>query len=241
VGAPEESWGKIAPLTHSPLWWSWWQTLLPRMLGGGRVPATSIVSRLAVLGGVPLLSFGQHMKSKGGTNQKTIETTSCDSAKLSCGAAMMAGPNSATWRKAEIPSANVHASARALAKVAATIVGGGQLQGGARLLSEDGVAEAHAGEVQMNMFNGMLDSHFGNAGWNDFKDGRMGYVGWMGLGGSVMQWQPKNRIGFGYAMNLLELSPSNERARALQGAVAVCAEKTFGIRGERPRGGGWMR
>ena len=38
----------------------------------------------------------------------------------------------------------------------------------------------------------------------------------MGLGGSVMQWHNEEGVAFGYAMNCLELLPTNERAWALQ-------------------------
>ena len=38
-----------------------------------------------------------------------------------------------------------------------------------------------------------------------------------------MQWHPDKEIGFGYAMNQLEITPTNERARALQQVVVQCA------------------
>ena len=92
-----------------------------------------------------------------------------------------------------------------------------------RLISEAGVAAAHGGAVSKRMF-GLMPTSFTNAGWNRFSStGRTGFVGWMGLGGSVMQWHPEERIGFGYAMNLLELTPTNERGAALQREVLRCA------------------
>ena len=41
----------------------------------------------------------------------------------------------------------------------------------------------------------------------------------------MLQWHPEMDIGFGYAMNLLEATPSNERARVLQSAVKECAKR----------------
>jgi hypothetical protein len=36
-----------------------------------------------------------------------------------------------------------------------------------------------------------------------FKSGRAGFVGWLGFGGSVIQWRPDLRVGFAYACTLL--------------------------------------
>jgi hypothetical protein len=44
----------------------------------------------------------------------------------------------------------------------------------------------------------------------------------------VLQWHPEMQIGFGYAMNLLELTPANERARELQLEVLRCAKHVGG-------------
>jgi hypothetical protein len=44
----------------------------------------------------------------------------------------------------------------------------------------------------------------------------------------VLQWHPDMQIGFGYAMNLLELTPANERARELQLEVLRCAKRVQG-------------
>jgi len=221
-GVQEKHWHKVAQLTHSPLWWIWGQMLLPQMLGGGKLPVSSTLIRLGVLGVLPLLALSKLIKQGLGYAEKEKNDEKSDEK----GEGMFTQFNSEAWRRAEIPSVNMHASGRALAKLAAVIVEGGAVsESGARLLSTDSVAEAHSGVRQMPMFGGYLDSHFTNAGWNDFKDGRMGYVGWMGAGGSVMQWHPEHRIGFGYAMNLMEVTPTNERGRALQAAALQCAQQ----------------
>ncbi len=41
------------------------------------------------------------------------------------------------------------------------------------------------------------------AGERIFKSGRAGFVGWLGFGGSVIQWRPDLHIGFAYACTLL--------------------------------------
>ena len=48
-------------------------------------------------------------------------------------------------------------------------------------------------------------------------NGREGYFGWMGLGGSVFQWHPEKRIGFAYvptSLNVLDVV--NERGKTYQ-------------------------
>jgi hypothetical protein len=129
--------------------------------------------------------------------------------------------NSPDARKSEMPSANGHASARALAKVAATIAAGGISPDGIRLLSDEGVAEAHGSPATMRML-GMVFT-FSNAGWCLWGKKRLGFVGWMGLGGSVVQWHREEQIGFGYALNSMQVMPLNSVAYQLQKQVMACA------------------
>jgi len=326
VGTPERLWGKIAPLSHYPLWWYWKQMLLPRSLGGSKVPTSSVFLRMLVLGSIPALAVAKLTADATGftagsyipeleteeldTSTAADETTgpkteSADADEAQAllnmeadggrseklkeeGAAVFTRVHSGAWRRAEMPSINAHASARAMAKVASAIVES-LPQGSPRrsahntaamrpasaassassassaspggdadaadavaaaaaaaaaasdhvagfdtpvkpLLSSLGASLAHSGVVPKKIafgpqpVVGLLDSHFGNAGWNDFKDTRVGFVGWMGAGGSVMQWNRELRIGFGYAMNLMEITPTCERARAMQVAVVKCAK-----------------
>jgi len=304
IGTPEPLWKKVAPLSHYPLWWYWKQMLLPRALGGGKVPTSSVFLRMLVLGSIPALAVAKLTADATGFSAGSyipeLETEELDAAETepaeNCpsstdeaaqeteaeaeaeallnmknstanekeeGAAVFKRVNGGAWRKAELPSINAHASARAMAKVASAIVEslpqGSPKRSTARnvpppppatsaatssadgtgtafdtpvkpLLSSLGASLAHSGVVPMKIafgpkpVLGLLDSHFGNAGWNDFKDGRVGFVGWMGAGGSVLQWNPELRIGFGYAMNLLEITPTCERGRAMQVAVVKCAK-----------------
>jgi len=52
------------------------------------------------------------------------------------------------------------------------------------------------------------------------NQGREGFFGWMGLGGSIFQWHPERRIGFAYvptSLNLLDIV--NERGKGYQAEV----------------------
>jgi CubicO group peptidase (beta-lactamase class C family) len=58
--------------------------------------------------------------------------------------------------------------------------------------------------------------------------GREGYYGWMGLGGSIFQWQPERKIGFAYvptSLNVLDLV--NERGKAYQAEVVKCVNEAW--------------
>lgn len=58
------------------------------------------------------------------------------------------------------------------------------------------------------------------------NSGREGFYGWMGLGGSLFQWHPQCKIGFGYvptSLNVLDLV--NERGKAYQAEVLNCVQK----------------
>ena len=54
---------------------------------------------------------------------------------------------------------------------------------------------------------------------------RAGYYGWLGFGGSVMQWHPDLNIGFGYAPSLLEwYDLGNSKGAKMQELVVQCAK-----------------
>ena len=148
--------------------------------------------------------------------------------------------NHAQVRMGETPSANGHASARALAKIAASIVGGGQINSNNyRILSENGCKEAQNDLYERAMIDLPIlkfKTNFCNAGWNFFKDTRQNYIGWMGYGGSICQWHAGEEIGIGYTMNLLELSVLNARAQDLQYEVLKCAKRLSGSSGEVNQG-----
>ena len=58
---------------------------------------------------------------------------------------------------------------------------------------------------------------------------RLGYFGWDGFGGSVMQWHPELKIGFGYVPSKLRWYYAySEVGAALQKAVVDCIDGCLG-------------
>ena len=130
----------------------------------------------------------------------------------------------------ESPSANAHCSARGLAKVAAMMATGGAWAGH-EVLSSTGWTALHDDPIPRNMG---FDSIFTQGGVALFQtpeahasrlslatnQGREGFYGWMGLGGSIFQWHPERKIGFAYVPTSLHvLDLVNERGKAYQQAT----------------------
>ena len=116
------------------------------------------------------------------------------------------GVNNAAWRTAEIPGANGHATARALATVYGVLARGGEA-GGYRLLDAAGIArcreeQSHGPDVVL-----VIPTRFGLGFMlsQDRPDARFGpnprAFGHPGAGGSVGFADPDARVGFGYVMN----------------------------------------
>ncbi|MFK8048321.1 MAG: serine hydrolase domain-containing protein [Halioglobus sp.] len=139
----------------------------------------------------------------------------------------------------ETPSANANCSARGLAKIAAMMSSGGQWAGKS-YLSEEAWNALHADPLKAKMGE-LFTTNFTQGGVDfftaptadstkletAFNSGREGFYGWMGLGGSIFQWHPEYKIGFGYvptSLNVLDLV--NERGKAYQAEVLRCIEKT---------------
>lgn len=137
----------------------------------------------------------------------------------------------------EIPSAGAKCSARGLAKLAAVMANGGRL-GERQIMGEDAYAALHDAPVERNML--ALKTSFTQAGLAAFASpgqghtpidaglnvGREGFYGWMGLGGSIFQWQPEHKIGFAYvptSLNVLDLV--NERGKVYQAEVVNCLRR----------------
>lgn len=134
----------------------------------------------------------------------------------------------------EIPSANTNSNARSLAKLAAVMAGRGSWQG-QQIIGQRGWDALHANPIDRDM--GFVRTAFSQGGVAMFKDpgpepgasgrglntGREGFYGWMGLGGSIFQWHPEARLGFGYvptSLNILDLF--NERGKAYQAEAMRC-------------------
>ena len=136
----------------------------------------------------------------------------------------------------ETPSANANCSARGLAKIAAMMAAGGKWNG-RQYLDEQGCNAMHDHPREADM--GFAITRFTQGGVALFSavsqnstkvekalnTGREGFYGWMGLGGSLFQWHPQYKIGFGYvptSLNVLDLV--NERGKAYQTEVLRCIE-----------------
>ena len=134
----------------------------------------------------------------------------------------------------EIPSAGAKCSARGLARLAAAMANGGRFRE-TQILSPEAYAALHDQPVDREMIS--MNTCFTQGGLAKFSnpgdagskmerglnEGREGFYGWMGLGGSIFQWHPEKRIGFAYvptSLNLLDVV--NERGKAYQREVANC-------------------
>lgn len=136
----------------------------------------------------------------------------------------------------ETPSANTHSNARSLAKIAAMMAAEGKWAG-REYLSDIAWRAMHDAPLQGDM--GFVTTRFTQGGVAQFaatgqhstrserglNNGREGFYGWMGLGGSLFQWHPHYQIGFGYvptSLNILDLV--NERGKSYQTEVRRCVE-----------------
>jgi len=137
----------------------------------------------------------------------------------------------------ETPSANTHASARGMAKIAATLANGGQWQG-VEILSPSAWQALHANPKDAAMGFKTTFTQGGIAKFSTptngssrleraLNQGREGFYGWMGLGGSIFQWHPEKQIGFSFVPTSLHvLDLVNERAKTYQKEVLNCLDAT---------------
>jgi CubicO group peptidase (beta-lactamase class C family) len=143
---------------------------------------------------------------------------------------LLLGPNTAEWRRAEIPGANGHGNARALARIYGALASGGVVDGH-RLLSPAAIESAATEQsfgpdlvLQVSTRFGLgfmlpqpeqTDMRFGTA---------PGAFGHPGAGGSFAFADPASGIGFAYVMN--RMGPHillDPRAIALLEAAQACA------------------
>lgn len=143
--------------------------------------------------------------------------------------------------RGESPSSSGVCSARGLAKVGAVMANGGELDG-FKIMSKRAWDAMHSG-LSLKHDNALKDpgwsptemSQGGVAYYRELEDEpeslrkirrlRSGYFGWTGLGGSVFQWHPNLKIGFGYTSTLLAWYDNlNMRGGRLQYEVRKCAE-----------------
>ncbi|NKB99485.1 MAG: serine hydrolase [Pseudomonadales bacterium] len=142
--------------------------------------------------------------------------------------------NSPEIAMGETPSANANCTARGLAKVAAMMSMGGKW-GNEEFLNEEAWQAVHGEVLDGEM--GFASAHFSQGGLAHFghlseqstptdrrlNEGREGFYGWMGLGGSLFQWHPELQIGFGYVPTSLNaIDFVNERGKSYQAEVLNC-------------------
>lgn len=135
--------------------------------------------------------------------------------------------NTKAWRSAELPGANGHGSARALAKLYGALARGGELDG-VRVLSQATIDRARSEESFGRDEVLTITTRFGLGYMLPHEIFRFGSTdrsfGHPGAGGSIAFADPEARIGFAYVMNRtgphLLMDP---RPRALIDAVYASA------------------
>lgn len=133
--------------------------------------------------------------------------------------------NSREWREAEMPSTNMHASARGVATLYTVMAHGGSF-GNHQLLPSEIVHESTS-EVSMGV-DRVLDrvSRFGHGFQLPIPERRFGphdeAFGHYGAGGSVGFCDPVSKVGFGYVMNQMGPRWQNPRNRALIDSLYSC-------------------
>ncbi len=112
--------------------------------------------------------------------------------------------NTREWRAAEIPAANGHTNARALARVYGTLACGGSADG-VRVLSRDSIERALTMQAEGRDAVLPLYTRFGLGFMLSTPTEKMGpnprTFGHGGMGGSMAFADPDARLGFGYTMN----------------------------------------
>ncbi len=225
IGLRQDELERVTRVTPISMGFQFWQSLTPRLLGrrmehnifeiGGRI--------LRILPGIR-------------------NGTTAGAAPAFVGMNRVSFFNEPAVAMGETPSANTNASARGLAKVAAVMAAGGEWAG-KRYLGEAAWKAMHDHPIAADM--GFTRTTFTQGGVAHFADttpassdldraintGREGFYGWMGLGGSLFQWHPQHRIGFGYVPTSLHvLDLVNERGKAYQAEVLRCAGAVGGSR-----------
>ena len=84
---------------------------------------------------------------------------------------------------------------------------------------------------------GAFSTNFTQGGVNLYSDpilvpegaglkGRDGFVGWMGFGGSIFQWNPEYKIGFAYVPTMLDWTDlNNSKGLKLQKSIVECIQQ----------------
>jgi CubicO group peptidase (beta-lactamase class C family) len=136
--------------------------------------------------------------------------------------------NTRAWRAAEIPAANGHGTARALATVYGALARGGASAGGVRLLEPESIERARTEQAfGPDAVLGGLPMRFGLGFMlrQDFMPiaPSPNAFGHPGAGGSIGMADPDAKVGFGYVMNRMKLGlVGGPGAFAALGAFYAC-------------------
>jgi CubicO group peptidase (beta-lactamase class C family) len=118
--------------------------------------------------------------------------------------------NTREWRAAEIPSANGHSTARALARVYGALARGGELDG-VRVLSQPAIDRAIVEQSYGPDAILLMPTRIGLGFMLTMPEMQLGpnerVFGHPGMGGSLGFADPDAKVGFGYVMNRMLLPP----------------------------------
>jgi CubicO group peptidase (beta-lactamase class C family) len=132
--------------------------------------------------------------------------------------------NTEAWRQAVVPSTNLHASARGVARLFTVLAAGGS-RPGVDLIGADLLAEA--ARPQSEGWCPVLEREVGfGLGFQPSRPDRPlggpASFGHYGSGGALGFADPEAGIGFGYVMNHVRPRWQNDRNRALVDALYAC-------------------
>ena len=133
--------------------------------------------------------------------------------------------NTAAWREAQVPSTNLHANARGIARFYSALAAGGSIRG-VTVLDADVLAEAT--KPQSSGWCPFLDREVTFAlGFQPTRPDRPfgpnpGSFGHFGTGGALGFAEPAASLSFGYVMNAVKPRWQNSRNRALIDALYSC-------------------
>ena len=148
---------------------------------------------------------------------------------------LMAVTQKKLYLQMEGMSFNVNASARNMAKLAAFMANKGSFDG-KQMISEDAWQKMHDNPTELLM-DGSMPTNFSQGGVNFYqfdgpeeewgRNNQNGFVGWVGAGGSVLQWHPELKIGFGYNPYTHNHMENARRGGRLQAVVKQCIQGTY--------------
>lgn len=146
----------------------------------------------------PLADFMRDM-----SNPETMVGAAFNNPRIGSGAV-----NTAAWRQAELPAANGHGTARAIARIYGALARGDELDG-VRLLAPESIERARQEQVSgRDRTLGGMPTRFGlgymlRSDYMPFTPNE-GAFGHPGAGGSIGIADPETGVGFGYVMNRMQ-------------------------------------